>query len=46
MESLTAVVMGVLFLGEQCSVSQWAGIVIILCAVTAVIYSSKKKKAD
>lgn len=44
MEPLTAVVMGVLFLGEKCSASQWGGIAIILCAVTAVIYSSQKKK--
>lgn len=44
MEPLTAVLMGVVFLGEKCSASQAAGIAIILCAVVLVIYSSKRKR--
>lgn len=46
MEPLTAVLMGVLFLGEKCSIEQGAGIAIILCAVVIVIYSSRKKKTN
>lgn len=46
MEPLTAVCMGAIFLGEKCSLTQGVGILIILCAVILVIYSSKKKKAN
>ena len=37
MEPLTAVIMGVLFLGESCNFIQSIGICIILIAVTTVI---------
>ncbi|MEG2514399.1 MAG: EamA family transporter [Bacteroidaceae bacterium] len=37
MEPLTAVTMGVFFLGESCNAIQLIGIGIILCAVTIVI---------
>lgn len=43
MEPLTAVAVSVLFLGENCSAEKIAGIIIILCAVVMVIYSSRRK---
>lgn len=42
MEPMTAVTMGVLFLGETCNSMQLAGIGIILIAVTLVIVGRKK----
>lgn len=43
MEPMTAVAMGVLFLGETCNHMQLAGIGIILISVTLVIIGRKKK---
>lgn len=44
MEPMTAVAMGIIFLGEKCSIEQGTGIAVILCAVILVI-SSRFKKA-
>ena len=43
MEPLTAVVMGILFLGEECKIFQLLGIVIILSAVTLAIVGTRLK---
>ena len=44
MEPLTAVVMGVTFLGETCSLLQVMGIVVVLFAVILAIVGTQLKR--
>ena len=44
MEPLTAVVMGIIFLGERCSAIQAMGISVILVAVTTVIVARNPRE--